>query len=115
MNEALTNFYFQKAEPLQSCLLAVRDIILNYHKSIEEGVSYGMPLFTYNGKRLCYLWVDKGTQWPYILMVDGDKISHHALQTGNRARMKILPVNPDTDIQIEIIEAVMELAISYKK
>lgn len=115
MNEALTGFYFQKTEPQQSCLLALRDIILNCHNSIEETLNYGMPLFTYKGKRLCYLWVDKKTQWPYILMVDGDKISHHALQTGNRARMKILPVNPDTDIQIEIIEAVMELAISYKK
>lgn len=110
MNEALTGFYFQKTEPQQSCLLALRDIILNYHSSIEETLSYGMPLFTYKGKRLCYLWVDKKTQWPYILMVDGDKINHAMLEKGSRSRMKIIVINPQKDIQVEPIYEIFDMA-----
>lgn len=110
MNEALTSFYFQKPEPQQSCLLALRDIILNYHKSIEETLNYGMPLFVYNGKRLCYLWVDKKTLRPYILMVDGDKINHPMLEKGSRNRMKVLIINPNEDIPVPLIYEIFDMA-----
>ncbi len=110
MNEALANFYFQKHEPQQSCLLALRDIILNYHKTIEESLNYGMPLFSYKGKRLCYLWTDKKTQQPYVLMVDGDKINHPMLEKGNRNRMKVLVINPDEDIPVRHIYEIFDMA-----
>jgi hypothetical protein len=108
MNEALTHFYTNQPEPAQSCLLALRAIILAYDGSMAESISYGMPLFTCQGKRLCYLWMDKKTNWPYILVVDGHKINHPALAQGNRKRMKVLLIDPTKDIPIKIIQEVFD-------
>lgn len=111
MIDKLSAFYFQKTEPAKSCLLALRDIILAYDTSMEETISYGMPLFTYMGKRFCYLWTDKKTQQPYILIVDGNKINHPDLIKGNRARMKVLPIDATKDIEIHTIYEVFNLLI----
>lgn len=115
MQEQLHTFYFEKEEPTKSCLLALRSIILGYSTHMEEGLKYGMPLFTYKGKMFCYLWTDKKTGHPYILMVDGKLLYHPALEQGNRARMKILPINPAHDIPIHIIEEVFEEAIKLEQ
>jgi len=101
-----------KEEPVKSCLLALRDIILNYNNEITQGWNYGMPLFNYKGKRLCYLWTDKKTGHPYILMVEGRKIDHPALIQGKRSRMKILLVDPQKDIPIKTIKAIFKAAIN---
>jgi hypothetical protein len=108
MNEALTNFYTNMPEPAQSCLLALRAIIMAYDASMVESLNYGMPLFSCQGKRLCYLWTDKKTGWPYILMVDGNKINHPVLVQGERKRMKVLLINPNEDIDIETIHEVFD-------
>jgi Domain of unknown function (DU1801) len=69
----IDNFYLQKKEPVKSCLLALRDIILAGDKDISASWKYGMPFFCYNGKMFCYLWVHKKYDRPYIGMLRQSK------------------------------------------
>jgi len=103
-------FYHRQEEPNKSCLLALRKIILS-HDGITETKKYGMPCFCYHAKMMCYLWTDKKTNEPYILFVDGNKMDHPALETGSRARMKILRINPSEDLPVETIQALLTQAI----
>lgn len=111
MQEQLHTFYFEKEEPIKGCLWALRSIILSYSPQISESMKYGMPLFTYKGKMFCYLWTAKKTGHPYILMVDGKLLHHPALEQGNRAKMKILPIHAEMDIPIDTITAVFDMAV----
>lgn len=76
MMEQLHNYYLKKEEPNKSCLLALRSIILNQDSNVTETQKYGMPCFCYKKKMFCYLWTDKKTDEPYILMVEGKHLDH---------------------------------------
>lgn len=115
MIDQLQNLYFSQEEPNKSCLLALREIILAHNESLSETVKYGMPCFCYEGKMLCYLWTNKKTSFPYILFVDGNFIEHDSLEQGNRARMKVLNVNPNKDIEVDLIKDILNLAIEVRK
>lgn len=116
MLQQLENFYQQKQEPNRSCLLALRSIILEQNSGIAETIKYGMPCFSYKGKACCYLWVDKKTSEPYILMVEGRHLNHPNLESGDRARMKILRVDPGKDLPLKTIQTVIDEAIDlYRK
>ncbi|MFC4685846.1 DUF1801 domain-containing protein [Epilithonimonas pallida] len=111
MVEKLHSFYLDKEEPNKSCLLALRDIILNQDTAIDETRKWGMPCFCYKKKMFCYLWIDKKTEEPYILMVEGKYLSHPELEEGNRSRMKIFRVNPNKDLPIRTIEGILQKAL----
>lgn len=105
------NFYFEQPEPNKSCLLAMRDIVLNLDDRIWETQKYGMPCFCYQEKAFCYLWVDKKSKEPYFLMVEGKHLHHPKLEMGNRSRMKIYRVNPEEDLPIHTINLIMNQAL----
>ena len=111
MSNSQDNFYLDKQEPNKSCLLAMRNLILGYDKNITETQKYGMPCFCYKGKMFCYLWVDKKSDEPYFLMVEGNHLKHPDLETGDRSRMKILRVNPNKDLPIATINLIMNQAL----
>ena len=115
MHKQTNDFYLNKEEPIKSCLLALRDIILNYDKEITEMLKYGMPCFCYKGKHFCYLWIDKKTKQPYILIVEGRKIEHPNLITGDRSRMKILLIDPGKDIPVKTIYKIFDMAAKFYK
>ena len=51
-------YYLSKPEPYQSCLLALRDIILGANTGIGHERKFQIPFFTYKGKKLGYLWLN---------------------------------------------------------
>lgn len=55
----------------------------------------------------CYLWTDKVTDEPYILMVEGKHLNHPLLEKGKRSRMKILRIDPGKDLPMENILEVL--------
>lgn len=59
MVKTLESYYLSKPEPYQSCLLALRDIILNANSQIIHERKFQIPFFTYKDKKLAYLWLDK--------------------------------------------------------
>lgn len=111
MLEELQYYYLEKTEPNKSCLLALRSLILGQNPDITETRKYGMPCFCYKKKGFCYLWTDKKTDQPYILMVEGKYLDHPELEEGDRSRMKIFRVNPEKDLPIETIEILLQKAL----
>ena len=107
-------FYFQKEEPIQSCLVALRDYILDFHPQITEAWKYGMPFFCYKGKMFCYLWVHKKYKQPYLGIVEGKLIEHSDLLLEKRARMKILLIDPNGDIPLNTIETILRAALDLQ-
>lgn len=112
--DKLENFYLDHKEPNKSCLLALRSIILEFNADLSETIKYGMPCFCYKKKMFCYLWVDKKSKEPYILMVDGKFLKHPNLEKGDRERMSIFRVNPHSDIPIDSINILLDEAIKLR-
>ena len=80
---------------------------MSFDAEITETTKYGMPCFCYKGKMFCYLWQDKKTNQPYFLLVEGNRLVHPALESGDRKRMKIYRVNPERDIEITIVHDIL--------
>ncbi len=108
----LTQFYMKQTEPNKSCLLALRNIIIEQDAFITETQKWGMPCFCYHKKIMCYLWVDKKTNEPYILMVDGVQLTHPKLEIGSRSKMKLFRVNPNKDLPIKTIVIILQSALA---
>ena len=107
----IDSFYLNKEEPHRSCLVSLRNIILSQDQDVTETRKYGMPCFCYRTKMFCYLWTDKKSGEPYILMVEGKHLNHPGLETGNRSRMKIFRINPTKDIPVKSIEILLNKAL----
>lgn len=112
MTNHIDNFYLEKEEPIKSCLIALKVIILSQDKNISSAWKYSMPFFCINEKMFCYLWVHKKYKLPYIGIVEGGRIEHPKLIQEKRARMKILLIDPTKDLPIKTIESILKEAIS---
>jgi hypothetical protein len=111
MIQDIYNYYLNKAEPNKSCLLALRSIILDQDKNVTETQKWGMPCFCYKKKMFCYLWTDKETDQPYLLMVEGKYLLHPELEPGKRSRMKIFRVDPNKDLPLNTIENILQQSL----
>ncbi len=108
------SYYLTLNEPDKSCLLAVKDIILSVDAHITTDLKYGMPFFCYQEKMLCYVWKDKSTPFPYIGFVDGQLMNSPYLSSGTRKRMAVLPIDPNSDIPLSLIQELIQKAIQIK-
>lgn len=106
----LDEFYLNQEEPLRSCFDALRHLIQNYDEDITQAWKYRMPCFCYKDKPFCYLWKDKKSNWPYILVVRGNKFEHPQLHQGERSKMKRFLIDPNQDLPIETIFEILDLA-----
>lgn len=106
------DYYLSHPEPARSCLLALRRFVLTFDPRISETSKWGMPCFCFEKRILCYLWSDKKTGEPYILMAEGRFLTHPALETGSRIKMKILRVRPDEDLPVEVMRKVLTAGIN---
>jgi len=111
MIQDISNYYLNKKEPNKSCLLSLRDIILDQDSEVTETQKYGMPCFTYKKKMFCFLWTDKKTDEPYILFVEGKHLEHSELEEGNRSRMKIFRINPKKNLPLKTIKLLLNHAL----
>ena len=110
--QEIQHFYLNQKEPNKSCLLALRHIILQQDADVSETIKYGMPCFCYRKKAFCYLWTDKRTTFPYLLMVEGKHLDQVQLEAGQRLRMKTLPIDPQKDLPIDTIESILTAALN---
>lgn len=109
----IDNFYARQEEPNSGCLLALKSIILDLDDDIKETWKWQMPVFCYKSKMFCYLRTDKKTGEPYIGIVEGNRIEHPLLEQGNRTRMKILRINPNADLEVELIVDLLSQALAF--
>ncbi|MEP7141763.1 MAG: DUF1801 domain-containing protein [Ferruginibacter sp.] len=115
MLRPIDDYFLQQEEPVKSCLLAMRELLLKYDPNITEAWKYGMPFYCYNGKMFCYLWVHKKYKQPYIGFVEGKNIDHPQLLMEKRARMKILLLDANRDIPVKTIFMILKMAIPVYK
>lgn len=109
------HFYLQQTEPTKGTMLALREIIMRQDENITHELKYGMPFFCYKGKMFCYLWFHKKHQKPYIGMVEGGLFDEPFMIQEKRSRMKILLLDPNEDLPLEIIENVAQKALQFYK
>ena len=107
----IDQFFLSREEPAKSCLLALRQIILQQDPAISESVKYGIPCFSYGKKMFCFLWTEKKTGWPYILFVEGKRLDHPLLDAGDRKRMKVLRMDPEQDLPVDVINTLLQEAL----
>lgn len=115
MSKELDNFYLRNEEPVRGCLLALRTLILKQDQDISAAWKYGMPFFCYQGKMLCYLWVHKKLNQPYIGIMEGKRIDHPDLILEKRTRIKIILFDPEQDLPIDTIKTILDQAIGLYK
>src|SRR4051812_46045352 len=99
----LDSFYLQYPEPLKSCLLALRDIILAQDELVTAEWKYRLPFFCYKGKMFSYLWISKKSGFPYIGIVEGKHIQHPDLHFEKRSRIKTIQFDPNEDLPVDAI------------
>ena len=113
MLRAIDDYFLQKEEPIKSYLLALRQVILTYDRNITETWKYGMPVYCYNRKMMCYLWTHKKYRQPYLGIVEGQKINHPDLIVEKRARMKIMLFDPEKDLPMETIHDILKTVVAF--
>lgn len=113
MNENLQDYYLNLEEPNKSCMLALRDIILEQDDNVRETRKWNSPCFCYKNRMFCFLMVDKKLQEPYVLMVEGHRLDFPELIQGDRKRMKTLPIDPNADLPIDLINSILQNAVEF--
>lgn len=99
--KTLEGYYLSKPEPYQSCLQALRDIVLGANPHIDHVRKFQIPFFTYRDKKLGYMWLDKkklklGFCWDKSLqpIVEGVR---------PKDKYESMIINPNEDIPVDII------------
>ncbi|RYY31353.1 MAG: DUF1801 domain-containing protein [Chitinophagaceae bacterium] len=104
-------FYSNLTEPNAGCLTALRNIILKHDHNITESIKYGMPFFSYQKKMLCYFWRDKKSGLPYIGFMEGRNLRFDWLEAGDRARIRIMYIDPYEDIPVKKLKQTLSASI----
>ena len=78
------NFYLLKEEPVKSCLLALRELILLHDTNITAAWKYKMPFFVIKEKCFVTCGVNKKTNEPYLGIVEGKRMNRPELIIENR-------------------------------
>ncbi|MBE9662156.1 DUF1801 domain-containing protein [Mucilaginibacter myungsuensis] len=106
--QPIDQYFARQDEPARSCLLFLRSYILKQDTYLTESLKYGMPFYSYRGKMCCYLWGEKKTRHPYIGIVEGKAMDHPLLVQDKRARMKVLPIDPNQDMPLALLDEVLQ-------
>lgn len=114
--KAIDDFYASQPEPTQSCLLALRELILAQSEYLTPSWKWNLPFFDYKGRYLFYLSpTHKKQDCPYIGIVNGHRLDHPALTQGSRTQIKIMFIDPEEDLPIQEITEVLQLAMAERE
>lgn len=100
----IQEYFYRIDEPERSTLLFLRKKILESDpEHITETLSFGLPFFKYKKKMLCYLYYSKKHKQHYVSFYHGHRINHPLLLQEGRKKFKILLINMEEDLPVEII------------
>jgi hypothetical protein len=108
----LETYYNKLPEPNKSCMLALKNIIMQQHELITHELKYGLPCFLFKGKMFAFLWIHKKLKHPYILFVEGLYFNEPYMEQEKRDRMKHFQVWADKDLPIDEIKYLIQKAIN---
>ncbi|MFD0748641.1 DUF1801 domain-containing protein [Mucilaginibacter calamicampi] len=100
--KTLEEYYLSKPEPYQSCLLALRDIILSVNPAIFHVRKYQIPFFTYKDKKLGYLWLN-GKKLMLGFCVDKQLQVEMNSDVKPKDKYESIQIDPNVDLNIELI------------
>jgi hypothetical protein len=114
MITALENYYLKQPEPIQGCLLALKNIIMGIDSQITHQRKFQIPFFYYKDKKLCFLWV-KGKKT--LLGFVEDKSIYPAVAGVKRKNgIEMIQINPDEDLPLEfILQTIQERIRLYEQ
>lgn len=101
MPSELENYYLKQTEPVQSCLLALKSIIMGINPQITHERKYQIPFFYYKGKKLSYLWVTRKKL--QVGFIEDKCLQEPIAGIRLKDRYQSIIVNPTEDIPFEII------------
>lgn len=104
-------FYLGVDEPNRSCLMALRNIILDQDIHVEEYIKWSLPCFCYKKRMFCFLSIDSKINQPYLLIVEGKRLNHPMLEAKGRARMRSITFDPDEDLPVEAVVEILNSAL----
>lgn len=100
----IQEYFYRIEEPARSTLLFLRKSILESDVDhITETFSFGLPFFKYKKKMLCYLYYSKKYQKHYISFYHGDRLMHPELLQEGIKKFKILLIDMEEDLPLELI------------
>jgi hypothetical protein len=103
MNTQLEDYYLKQAEPYQSCLLAIKFIILNVDEQIIHERKFQIPNFSYKGKKLAFLWMNRKK---LILGFITDKsVLPRIAGLKTKDQLDMIQIDPTKDLPKEFIES----------
>lgn len=108
-------YFAEQSEPTKSCMIFLREHILQLDAGITEAWKYRMPFYCYRDKMFCYLWVHKKYKQPYVGFVDGHMLEHPDLLEEKRARMKILLLDPTRDVPVAKVSKLLRAALKARQ
>ncbi len=101
MQATLEAYYLRQPEPFQSCLLALRDILLKADARISHERKFQIPFFCYEGKKLAYLWLNRKK----LMLGFVEDRSIQAIIPGikNKDKYESIQIDPLADLPIDMI------------
>lgn len=112
----IQEYFYRIEEPARSTLLFLRKKIMESDvEHITETLSFGLPFFKYKKKMLCYLYYSKKHQKHYISFYHGDRLVHPELLQEGRKKFKILLINMEEDLPLELIFSFINEIKTYIK
>jgi hypothetical protein len=101
MTTKLESYYLSKPEPYQGCLLALRYLILSANPAIVHERKFQIPFFTYKGKKLGYLWLNRKK---LMLGLCLDKSLQEVVpEKKSKDQYESFQIDPDADLPVELI------------
>lgn len=105
----IQEYFFRISEPERSTLLFLRKKILESDPDhITETLSFGLPFFKFRKKMLCYLYYSRKHQKHYISFYHGDRLDLPELISEGRKKFKILLIDMEKDLPLELILKIIE-------
>lgn len=111
----IQEYFFRIKEPEQSALLYLRKSILDSDPLITETFSFQLPFLKYRGKMLCFFYFSKKYKQHYLSFYHGDRLDEPELLSEGRKKFKILLIDPEKDLPMELIFEILKKVKSYIK
>ena len=114
MEPLLDHYYLKQPEPIQGCLLALKDIILGLDTHITQQRKFQIPFFYYKDKKLSYLWVTKKKL--LIGFIEDKTIYPKEEGVKRKDTYESMVIDPNADIPLELIRQELKKRIAvYSK
>jgi len=101
MVTTLEEYYLKQPEPIQGCLLALKQLLLGIDEGITHERKYQIPFFYYRGYKLCFLWVDRKKL--LLGFVEDRKLQPLVPGIKRRDKVETFVIDPVKDLPVEVI------------